>query len=83
MTLSRRLVRRANHVDFACGTFKYPSINDITRDHVLVKGEINVSGPDQAIPIYFTQALKSESFKTSQLRLLTEVWCRNEHANAM
>ena len=22
------LVRRANHVDFACGTFKYPSIND-------------------------------------------------------
>ena len=25
-----RLVRRANHVDFACATFKYPSINDIT-----------------------------------------------------
>ena len=35
MTLSR-LVRRANHVDFARDTFKYPSINDITRDHGLV-----------------------------------------------
>ena len=34
-TLSR-LVRRANHVYFAHGTFKYPSINDITRDHGLV-----------------------------------------------
>ena len=35
MTLSESvsLVRRANHVDFACDTFKYPSINDITRDH--------------------------------------------------
>ena len=33
MTLSRRLVRRANHVDFACNTFKYPSINDITREN--------------------------------------------------
>ena len=32
MTLSRRLVRRANYVDFACNTFKYPSINDITRE---------------------------------------------------
>ena len=42
MTLSR-LVRRVNHVDFACDTFKYPSINDITRDHGLVKGEANVS----------------------------------------
>ena len=32
-----RLVRRANHVDFACDTFKYQSINDITReDHGLV-----------------------------------------------
>ena len=31
------LVRRANHVDFAFDTFKYPSINDITReDHDLV-----------------------------------------------
>ena len=30
VTLSH-LVRRANHVDFACDTFKYPSINDITR----------------------------------------------------
>ena len=32
VTLSRRLVRHANHVDFACNTFKYPSINDITRE---------------------------------------------------
>ena len=31
-----RLFRRANHVDFACDTFKYPSINDITTDHGLV-----------------------------------------------
>ena len=30
------LVRRANHVDFACATFKYPSINYITRDHGFV-----------------------------------------------
>ena len=37
MTLSRHLVRRENNVDFACDTFKYPSINDITReDHGLV-----------------------------------------------
>ena len=37
VTRSRRLVRRANHVDFARNTFKYPSINDITReDHGLV-----------------------------------------------
>ena len=37
VTLSRRLVRRENHVDFACSTFKYPSINNITReDHGLV-----------------------------------------------
>ena len=36
MTLSR-LVSRANHVDFACDTNKYPLINDITReDHGLV-----------------------------------------------
>ena len=36
VTLSR-LVRRANHVDFACCTYKYPPINDITReDHGLV-----------------------------------------------
>ena len=36
MTLSR-LVRRANHVDFAFDTYKYPSINDIAReDHGLV-----------------------------------------------
>ena len=34
------------------------------------------------IPKYFTQTLKSESFKTSQLRLLAEVWCQNEHAIA-
>ena len=37
MILSRRLFRRANHVDFARGTFKYPSVNDITReDHGFV-----------------------------------------------
>ena len=30
------LVRSANHLDFACDTFKYPSINDIIRDHGLV-----------------------------------------------
>ena len=37
MILSRRLVRRAHHVDFACATFKYPSINDINReDHGFV-----------------------------------------------
>ena len=50
MTLSR-LVRRANHVDFACDTLKYSSINDITRgDHGLVLGEVNVSGAEQGIP---------------------------------
>ena len=38
VTLSR-LVRRANLVDFACDTYKYPSFNDITReDHGLVHG---------------------------------------------
>ena len=37
MTLSRRLVRRINRVDFSCGTFEYLSINDIIReDHGLV-----------------------------------------------
>ena len=51
VTLSR-LVGRANHVDFAFDTFKYPSINDITRDHGLVYGEVNVSGPEQGIPKY-------------------------------
>ena len=76
-------VRRANHEYFARGTFKYPSINDFTRDHGLVKGEVNVSGPEKGIPKYFTQASKSESFKTSQLRLLANVWCRNEHGIAM
>ena len=35
VTLSH-LVRHANHVDFAPATFKYPSINGITRDHGLV-----------------------------------------------
>ena len=35
VTLSR-IVRRATHVDFACDTFKYTSINGITRDHSLV-----------------------------------------------
>ena len=42
------LVRRANRVHFACGTYKYPSINDITRVvHGWVQGEVNVSGPEQ------------------------------------
>ena len=83
MTMSR-LVRRANHVDFACDTFKYPSINDVTReDHGLVYGEVNVSEPERGIPKYFTQAVKSESFRTSQMRLMAEVWWRNEHANTM
>ena len=37
MTLSRRLVSCVNHIDFASDTFKYPSINDFTReDHGLV-----------------------------------------------
>ena len=31
-----RFVRCANHEYFALGTLKYPSINDITRDHGLV-----------------------------------------------
>ena len=45
VTLSR-LVRRATNVDFACDIYRYPSINDITRDyHGLVYGEVNVSGP--------------------------------------
>ena len=30
------LIRHANLVDFACDTFKFPSINDITRDNGLV-----------------------------------------------
>ena len=42
LTLSR-LVRRANHVDFACDTYKYPSISDITREiRGLVYGEVNI-----------------------------------------
>ena len=36
VTLSR-LVRRANHIDFSCDTYKYPSVNDIAReDHGFV-----------------------------------------------
>ena len=35
VTLSR-LVSRANYVNFARDPFRYPSINDITRDHGLV-----------------------------------------------
>ena len=36
VTLSR-LVRRGNHIDFACDTYKYPSVNAIAReDHGLV-----------------------------------------------
>ena len=35
------------HVEFACGTYKYPSIDDFTREyHGLVYGEVNVSGPE-------------------------------------
>ena len=30
------LVRRANHVDFACDTYKCPSINDITIHKIMV-----------------------------------------------
>ena len=37
----------------------------------------------QALKLESYKALKLESFKTSQLRLLAEVWCRNEHANAL
>ena len=41
----------SNHVGFACDTYKYPSISDITReDHGLVYGEVNVSGPERGIP---------------------------------
>ena len=50
VTLSSRIVRRAKHVEFACHTYKYPSINVITRDNGLVWGEVNVSGPEQDIP---------------------------------
>ena len=61
VTLSR-LVRHENHVDanrvdFACDTYKYPSINDITRE---VHGLVNISGPEQRMSKDFTQALKSE-----------------------
>ena len=45
--------------------------------------QINVSGPEQRMPKYFTQALKSESIKTSHLRLLAEGWGQNEQVNAM
>ena len=83
MTLSR-LVRCANRVDFACDTYKYTSINDITREHHgLVQGEVNVSGPELRTSKYFTQDLTSELFKASQLRLQAEGLCQNEHGNAM
>ena len=35
MTLSH-FFRRATHEDFACDAFKYPSLNDKTKDHGLV-----------------------------------------------
>ena len=38
---------------------------------------------EQGIPNYFTQTLKPESFKPSQVRLLARVWCQNEHAHVM
>ena len=37
---------------------------------------------NRAYQIFYSN-FSSELFKTSQLRLLAEVWCRNEHANAM
>ena len=49
-----RLVRCANYEDFACDSFKYPSINDITReDYGFSIWRVNVSGPEQGIPKYF------------------------------
>ena len=30
-----RLVMRANRVDFACGTYSYPSSSDVTREYHL------------------------------------------------
>ena len=62
MTLSR-LVRHANRVDanrvnFACDSYKYPSINDITGEvHGFVEGEVNVSGHGQRMPFFFSQPL--------------------------
>ena len=38
VTLSR-LVRRAKHVDFVCDTYKYQSINYITKDHGIGRGK--------------------------------------------
>ena len=53
MNLSR-LVKCASHVNFACDTYKYPSINDIAReDRVLVWRDVNVSGPEQGMPKFF------------------------------
>ena len=66
-----RLVRHANRVnanrvDFTRDTYKYPSINDINREvHGLVQGEVNVFGPEQRMPKYSTQALKSKSLHVS------------------
>ena len=59
MTLSR-LVRHANRldanrVDFACDSYKYPSINDITTEvHGLVQGEVNICGHEKRMPIFFS-----------------------------
>ena len=65
MNLARRVRHTnrvdANRIDFACDNYKYPSINNITREvHGFVQGEVNMSGPEQRMPKYFTQALKSE-----------------------
>ena len=50
VTLSR-IVRHPNREECACDTYKYPSINDITREyHSLAYGEANVSGPEQRMP---------------------------------
>ena len=53
VTLSR-LVSRANYAYFACGTFRYSSIYDITRDH----GFVNVSGPEQGYTKIFYSSIK-------------------------
>ena len=76
-----RLARHANRVDFVCDTYKHPSIKDINReDRGSTEGEVKVSGPEQRRPKDFSQALKTELFKTSLLLFLAEEWCRNEYA---
>ena len=46
----------SNHVDLAYDAYKYPSINDITReDNGLVYGEVNVSDLNRAYQNSFLQ----------------------------